>query len=283
MMGRIKADNQLSCPPPAPPNSECDDSEMDSEVRDPHVNQRGRFWKLTVGTTVIPNHPLWSMRPMLNQWGGVIAKGKWPIYDGHTPTTNPSPKLFLLHSHQGASSEGRFSPCLHTNADSSPLQDIAVLLNRVDLVTSLIKNRARVDDGDSEKATPFHFLAATHKDLQMALLLLKHGARVNSIESYFGETPLTLATRKANFRFLRFLLDKGAEICWFNALQQIGRICWVIFHFLFIHFFIPLFYFMDCLLNIQLRISCCYLNSFQCNNNIMSAQFTVLAQQNQHI
>ena len=66
MMGRIKADNQLSCPPPAPPNSECDDSEMDSEVRDPHVNQRGRFWKLTVGTTVIPNHPLWSMRPMLN-------------------------------------------------------------------------------------------------------------------------------------------------------------------------------------------------------------------------
>ena len=90
----------------------------------------------------------------------------------------------------------------------------------MDLVTSLIKNRARVDDGDSEKATPFHFLAATHKDLQnlMALLLLKHGARVNSIESYFGETPLTLAARKANFRFLRFLLEKGAEICWFNAL-----------------------------------------------------------------
>lgn len=59
------------------------------------------------------------------------------------------------------------------------------------------------------KDTPLH-LSAQQGEYEIAKLLIEHGANVN-LPNSDGETPIVEAIEKDNPRFVRLLLDKGAE------------------------------------------------------------------------
>ena len=77
-------------------------------------------------------------------------------------------------------------------------------------VEKLLKHGMRVQHQSSaDGATPLH-RAAQIGSIEIAMVLLNHGADINST-NYLGQTPLHVALEKEFTDFAKFLISKGAR------------------------------------------------------------------------
>lgn len=75
----------------------------------------------------------------------------------------------------------------------------------------LIAAGAETDRPDDEGRRPLHEAAAAGR-LEMAKLLLKHGAIMDAPIAPFGHTALYLAVQGSHYEMTRFLCEKGARL-----------------------------------------------------------------------
>jgi len=86
----------------------------------------------------------------------------------------------------------------------------SVLTNNYDIANILLQSGAKVDvQTHLEGVTGFLF-AVHFGNVQMAELLLKHGANINH-QTHEGATALIIASRKGNEEMVRFLLQNEAD------------------------------------------------------------------------
>ncbi|KAK1706936.1 ankyrin, partial [Colletotrichum acutatum] len=93
---------------------------------------------------------------------------------------------------------------------ASPLQD-AVDACSLELVCLLLKYGAEVDRQTAMKGTALH-QAANQKSIELARLLLEHGASLAIRDYYCGFTPLEEAVQSRNTKMVDLFLEHGAYV-----------------------------------------------------------------------
>jgi len=113
---------------------------------------------------------------------------------------------------------------LLTNAFSpdgfTPL-GLAVFFGHREIVEALLAAGAEVNtpSRESMKVTPLHSAAAA-RQVEIARVLIAHGANVNAMQADSGFTPLHEAALNGNLEFARLLLEHGADV---NAKMKDGK------------------------------------------------------------
>ena len=113
---------------------------------------------------------------------------------------------------------------LLTNAFSpdgfTPL-GLAVFFGHRETVETLLAAGAAVNtpSRESMKVTPLHSAAAA-RQVEIARVLIAHGANVNATQADSGFTPLHEAALNGNLEFARLLLEHGADV---NAKMKDGK------------------------------------------------------------
>ena len=82
----------------------------------------------------------------------------------------------------------------------------AVYTDNIEMISLLLKHKARVDYYNQDRNTAFHFCISNHA----CKLLLEHGASVN-VSNSTGITPLMQAV-KLDADMVTFLLVRGARV-----------------------------------------------------------------------
>lgn len=98
---------------------------------------------------------------------------------------------------------------------------LAVFFGHRETVETLLAAGAEVNtpSRESMKVTPLHSAAAA-RQVEIARLLIAHGANVNATQAESGFTPLHEAALNGNLEFARLLLDHGADV---NAKMKDGK------------------------------------------------------------
>lgn len=105
--------------------------------------------------------------------------------------------------------QGGANPNLEMKNGATPLI-MAVLRNRPDLVSSLLKAGAEVNRPGKRGSTPLHAAAALGRKKCLDLLL-QAGADVN-VHGALGRTPLMDAARMGQLETMTELIDSGADV-----------------------------------------------------------------------
>jgi len=105
------------------------------------------------------------------------------------------------------------NPNVQTDGSLSPLH-IAAMQGYVNIAKLLIKHGAAIDANDKKHHhTPLHIaVTAQENNLELTALLLEEGAKVNIHGTHQGWTPLHLAAVYGRADIAKLLLDKGADI-----------------------------------------------------------------------
>jgi ankyrin repeat protein len=111
------------------------------------------------------------------------------------------------------------SVMLGAAADSSPLAD-AAMRGDAAAVRALLQQRADVNAPEGDGMTALHW-AAERGDADMALLLLKAGARAQAETRIGRYTPLHVAAKSGRAAIVRALVDAGANV---NAAATTGAV-----------------------------------------------------------
>jgi ankyrin repeat protein len=98
---------------------------------------------------------------------------------------------------------------------------LAVFFGHRETVETLLAAGAEVNtpSRESMKVTPLHSAAAA-RQVEIARVLIAHGANVNATQAESGFTPLHEAALNGNLEFARLLLDHGADV---NAKMKDGK------------------------------------------------------------
>ena len=114
-----------------------------------------------------------------------------------------------------ASLANAFSP------DGFTALGLAVFFGHRDTVEMLLAAGAEVNTASREsmKVTPLHSAAAA-RQVEIARVLIAHGANVNATQVESGFTPLHEAALNGNLEFARLLLEHGADV---NAKMKDGK------------------------------------------------------------
>ncbi len=106
-------------------------------------------------------------------------------------------------------------------ADGFAPLSLAVFFGHRETVEALLAGGAEVNVASREtmKVTPLHSAAAA-RQLEIARLLLAHGANVNARQADSGFTPLHEAAANGDLELAKLLLEKGADI---NAKMTDGK------------------------------------------------------------
>jgi ankyrin repeat protein len=98
---------------------------------------------------------------------------------------------------------------------------LAVFFGHRETVETLLGAGAEVNTASREsmKVTPLHSAAAA-RQVEIARVLIAHGANVNAMQADSGFTPLHEAALNGNLDFARLLLEHGADV---NAKMKDGK------------------------------------------------------------
>src|SRR6185295_18847063 len=98
---------------------------------------------------------------------------------------------------------------------------LAVFFGHRETVEALLAAGAEVNtpSRESMKVTPLHSAAAA-RQVEIARVLIAHGANVNAMQADSGFTPLHEAALNGNLEFARLLLEHGADV---NAKMKDGK------------------------------------------------------------
>eukprot|EP01133_Synstelium_polycarpum_P007968 gene7968-9362_t len=92
-----------------------------------------------------------------------------------------------------------------------PLLHESILDNDYNKAKALIESgNHKLDQGDFGGLQPLHFCARMG-NVQMAELLISHGACVNA-ENNYGSTPIHEAVRRGETAMVAYLISKGADL-----------------------------------------------------------------------
>jgi len=107
------------------------------------------------------------------------------------------------------------------SADGFMPLGLAVYFGRRETVETLLAAGAEVNtpSRESMKVTPLHSAAAA-RQVEIARVLIAHGANVNATQAESGFTPLHEAALNGDLEFARLLLEHGADV---NAKMKDGK------------------------------------------------------------
>lgn len=97
------------------------------------------------------------------------------------------------------------------NADGFQMLGLAAFFGHLELATALLERGAAVGtpSNNAQRVTPLHS-AVAGKYLEIARVLIAHGANVNAVQQG-GFTPLHAAAQRGHIRLVDLLLKAGAD------------------------------------------------------------------------
>ena len=87
----------------------------------------------------------------------------------------------------------------------------AIQANDITTVQNILSKNKYIVYEKRNSLTPLHE-AAFESNCQIAALLIKHGAKINSVGGRGHYTPLFIASNRSDFRMMKLLIENGAKI-----------------------------------------------------------------------
>ena len=146
---------------------------------------------------------------LLRKYGGKILKKKVTLHDAARDGNHRKVKELLKAHPEQVSGKDKLG--------ITPLHHAAHQGHKA-VVKLLLANKAKVNEKDQKNETPLYTAVNSNDEkkrdarIEIAKLLLKHGANVNAAEKTFGFTPLNRAIATGQEDLIGLLISHNADI-----------------------------------------------------------------------